>query len=415
MPPPVRVAYVVRSWPRLSQTFVLNEVLALERMGVAISIFAMARVDEQVVQPQVAEVGAPVRYLDDHVIRSARSHLRLVTAAPRRYLATLVYALSRRQLLGGYTRSSAIEAFGRAVVMAESLREQQRHANPFTHIHAHFAHDPALIGLLAHRLSGLPFSFTAHARDLYQIPGSALMGRAREASVIVTCCQANADYIQGVIQGAGRVELIYHGVDLRMFRPALERRDHSEPLIVSVGRLVEKKGFDDLLSACSLLAATGRKFRCEIYGEGPWRRDLEALRDGLGLGEIVKFSGERTQRELVPIYQRADVFALTPRVTDDSDRDGVPNVLVEAMACGIPIVSTLVGGIPELVSHDTNGLLAKSNDAGAIAACLEFLLDHPEERKRLGAAAADRAARFDGHAAAHRLAGLFAHDLQAGS
>ena len=103
-------------------------------------------------------------------------------------------------------------------------------------------------------------------------------------------------------------------------------------------------------------------------------RDSIRVDFGLGLGEIVKFSGERTQRELVPIYQRADVFALTPRVTDDSDRDGVPNVLVEAMACGIPIVSTLVGGIPELVSHDTNGLLAKSNDADGVAEVLEELL-----------------------------------------
>jgi glycosyltransferase involved in cell wall biosynthesis len=405
----VRVAYVVRSWPRLSQTFILNEILNLERIGVSISIFAMARADEPVVQAQVADVAASVHHLEDPSHRRAGFHLRLAAASPWRYLSTLAFALTQRQLLGGYTKSSALEAFDGAVFIADRVRAQRR-VSPFSHIHAHFAHDPALIGLLAHRLTGLPFSFTAHARDLYQIPDIALLGRAREAAAVVTCCQTNAEHIVGVIGETGPpVELIYHGVDLATFRPAPGGHRNGVPLIVSVGRLVEKKGFDDLLHACALLVAESRKFKCEIYGDGPRLGELEALRDQLGLAGTVSFRGPVRQAELLPIYQNADVFALTPRVIEDGDRDGVPNVLFEAMACGIPIVSTDVSGISEVVANGTDGLLAPAHDTGAIASCLAELLDSSERRRRLGEAAAGAAVRFDSRAAGLRLAELFSH------
>jgi glycosyltransferase involved in cell wall biosynthesis len=411
---PVRVAYVVGSWPRLSQTFVLGEVLALERIGVAVSIFAMTKPDEGLVQPRVADVRAPVRYLDSHAWENAAGHLRVAVGSPRRYVATLVYSLARRELRGGYTQSGALAAFNKAVLVADGLEMGRRKGQPFSHVHAHFAHDPTLIGLLAHRLTGLPFSFTAHARDLYQIPGAALAGRAREAGTIVTCCRANVDHIEGVLGDTDPpVELIYHGVDLQMFGPAPRLRRHTVPVVLSVGRLVEKKGFDDLLAACALVVATGRDFTCEIYGDGPCRDELEALRDRLGLEAVVRFRGERTQVELVAVYQNADVFALTPRITDDGDRDGVPNVLVEAMACSVPIVATDVGGISELVRHGTNGLLAPARDVDALAAHLGELLDDAGRRRRLGQAAADTATRFDGQAAARHLAVLFGHDSQA--
>jgi glycosyltransferase involved in cell wall biosynthesis len=405
----LRVAYVVRSWPRLSQTFILNEILSLEQIGVEISVFAMTRADEPVVQAQLANVGSAVQYLDDPARQRARAHLRLATASLRRYLSTLVFALSQRQLLGGYTKSGALEAFDGAVFIADRVRAHRR-VDPFSHIHAHFAHDPALLGLLAHRLTDLPFSFTAHARDLYQIPAPALVGRAREAAAVVTCCQNNVEHIASVVGDQGPpVELIYHGVDLQMFHPAPVRRSDGVPLIVSVGRLVEKKGFDDLLRAFALLAAGNRRFRCEIYGDGPRRDELEALRDDLGLEQMVTFCGPRRQSELLTVYQNADVFALTPRVTDDGDRDGVPNVLVEAMACGLPVVSTRVSGIAEVVVSGTEGLLAPARDTSAIAACLAELLDNGEKRTRFGQAAARTAAGFDSRDAGLRLAALFAH------
>ena len=402
----VSVAYVVRSWPRLSQTFVLNELLALERAGLDISIFALTRANEPLVQPQVARVAATVHYLDAPIRGRIRSHLQVFGSSPKRYVATLLFAVTRRQLYGGYTRSHALGAFGKAVRVAAHV-QQGHQPTRFTHIHAHFAHDPALIGLLAHRLTGLPFSFTAHARDLYQIPAAALVERAREAAVVVTCCQANVEHMARVLGSQRSIELIYHGVDLQMFRPDATRNENGMPRIVSVGRLVEKKGFDDLVRACAVLTARGRTFRCDIYGDGPCRAELEGLRDQLGLAGIVSFRAPRTQVDLLPVYQQADIFALTPRITQDGDRDGVPNALVEAMACGIPVVSTHVGGTAELVTDGVNGLLAPSTDVDAIADCLAELLDDGARRRRLGKGAADTARRFDGDAAARNLAALF--------
>jgi glycosyltransferase involved in cell wall biosynthesis len=402
----LRVAYLVRSWPRLSQTFVLNEILALERAGVGITIFAMSHADEGLVQPQLAEMRARVHHLDIGFRGRAGAHLRVAAAAPWRYLRTLAFALIRRDLLGGYTQSGALVAFDRAVVVAARIGVGR--GRPAAHLHAHFAHDPALVGVLAHRLTGSTFSFTAHARDLYQIPGAALRRRAREASAVVTCCRANLEHIVRVVGDAGPpIELIYHGVDLERFHPPSSRPRHPVPLVVSVGRLVDKKGFDDLLRALALLVERGARFRCEIYGDGPCREGLEALRDSLGLGDVVGFRGACTQAELLRVYQDADLFALTPRLTEDGDRDGVPNVLVEAMACGIPVVSTVVGGIAELVDDGCEGLLAPAGDSAAIAARLEELLGNPELCRRLGEAATRRAQRFDVRSAATRLAELF--------
>jgi glycosyltransferase involved in cell wall biosynthesis len=407
------VAYVVRSWPRLSQTFVLGEVLALERQGVQLVLFSMTDPRESLVQPHVADVQAAVEYLDAARRRTRRAraveHAGLALRAPVRYLRTLTFALTHRELTAGYTTSTPAGCFADAVHMAARLRAFARAGRPVHHVHAHFAHDPALIGLFATRLTGLPFSLTAHARDLHQLAIPALRARAREATAVVVCCHANADYVRAVLPPSSLppLRVLHHGVDLRLFRPS-QRPFRTTPQIVSVGRLVEKKGFDDLLMACHALRETGEPFHCVVYGDGPLRDHLLALRDRLGLAGCVEFAGQRRQHDLVPALQGADVFALTPFVTDDGDRDGVPNVLVEAMACGLPVVATSAGGIPELVRHGDNGLLAEPHDVAAVTRHLATLLRAPALRQRLGAAARRTVeADYDMHAAARQLAALF--------
>jgi glycosyltransferase involved in cell wall biosynthesis len=194
-----------------------------------------------------------------------------------------------------------------------------------------------------------------------------------------------------------------------MFQPAPHKdRVTAVPLILTVGRLVDKKGFADLLQACALLKAADQVFRCLIYGEGPLQDELNTQITALGLLNHVSLPGACTQQELAPVMQQADIFALTPYVTDDGDRDGVPNVLVEAMACGVPVVSTTVGGIPELVTHEVNGLLAAPHDVESIAVHLATLLADGTLRQRLGAAAAMTAREhFNLQTAAHRLTTLF--------
>lgn len=403
-----RVAYVVRSWPRLSQTFVLNEVLALERLGCELSIFAMVRSGEEVVQPQLAQVRAPVRYLDEEPGDGAWAG----AFATRPFGAARAWATAhgRPGLGDGYANVSPATCLRLATRLAAAVRRSSADGLPIGHIHAHFAHDPALVAMFAHRLTGLPYSFTAHARDLYGVPPRALVARARAATAVVTCCQANVDYLHAHLPARlrSRVRLIHHGVDLSAFAPA-EATDPATPLIVSVGRLVEKKGFADLLSALSLVRRRGGRFRAVIFGDGPLRDALEAQRRQLGLEDVLELAGQRRQDEVAAELRRAQLFALTPFVAPDGDRDGVPNVLAEAMASGLAVVTTPVGGIEDLVCHGENGLLAPPHDVEAIADAIGHLLADPARRDALGAAARRTVeAAFDVEAAAGRLTNVFA-------
>jgi glycosyltransferase involved in cell wall biosynthesis len=280
---------------------------------------------------------------------------------------------------------------------------------PVGRLHAAFAHDPALVAMLTSRLTGLPFSFTAHARDLYQLPRSRLVRRVEAADAVITCTEANRRQLADVLPPSlvSKVHVVVHGVDVGRFHPATGRPAADPPVILSAGRLVEKKGFPDLLAAAATLRRRGRRFRLDIHGDGPDRPALATAVVDLGLGDHVRLLPAATRDELAVAYRQAAVFALTPFVTADGDRDGIPNVLVEAMASGLPVVTTTVGGIPELVTSGSNGLLAAPGDVDAVAEHLECLLDQPAERARLGAAArATVLERFDARRSATTLARL---------
>jgi glycosyltransferase involved in cell wall biosynthesis len=299
-----------------------------------------------------------------------------------------------------------------AVALAWLIRCSNQGGNSrIQHIHAHFAHDPALVALLVYKLTGISFSFTAHARDLYQLGILGLQERSKEASAILTCCDANQDYLARVLPESlhAKVRVVHHGVDVRVFSPALPGERHSEEaIILSVGRLVEKKGFSDLLEAFCLLKQAGIAFRAVIYGDGPLQEKLEAQIKHLGLEAQVTLAGARKQEDLLPAFKESTLFALTPNIHADGDRDGIPNVLVEAMACGLPVVSTAVAGVPELVIHDQNGLLYRPHDVKGIAEGMAALIDDADLRKRLGEAARQTVLdHFDLKSGAGQIAGLF--------
>jgi glycosyltransferase involved in cell wall biosynthesis len=400
-----RVVYITRSWPRLSQTFIVNEVLALEQRGVQLDIVSLVHSGETVVQPQVADVRASITYLDEPVSRS-RVHLSALATSPGRYLAALSLVLRRPSLAAGYGSCTAMECLTHAVRVAASINALPDADRP-THVHAHFAHDPALVGMLVAMLTDLPFSFTGHARDLYQIPASSLAARAERATTLVTCCEANVTFIRETLPNSEQipVEVIHHGVDLDRFSPAPRQDVDGVPALVSVGRLVEKKGFDDLLRA---LAGIDAPFSLRIYGDGPLEDELVRLRDELGLAGRVDFMGARDSDEVVAALTSADAFVLTPTQTEDGDRDGIPNVLVEAMACGLPVVTTTAGGITELVDHDVNGLLCDPEDVEAIARGIGAVVADPELRRRMGTAGRRTVeADYDVKTAAARLETIY--------
>jgi len=433
-----RIAYILRSYPRLSQTFIVNEILSLEQLGLNLHLFAITNPHEPIVQAQVAQVRAPVEYLEDAANRDRSAvlaeHAWAEQQAPERYAAARSYVEQRADLDDGYTSASRYECFDYAVHLAGLLERERLAGRPIDHLHAHFAHDPTLIALLVHMLTGIPFSFTAHARDLVQIPPRALIERIAQATIMLTCSGTNIDYVNKVVPEPlrAKVRLIHHGVNLDGFAPSphpptsapmrgkggeaspplpfWEQGSGGEgiPLILSVGRLVEKKGFPDLIAACARLKQAGRRFVCAIYGEGPLHSQLSALIERLDLADCVTLAGEREQAELIPIFQRAAIFALAPFVTEDNDRDGIPNVLVEAMACGLPVVSTAVAGIPELVRQGENGLMVSPRDVPALAGALAVLLGDQPRRERMGACArATVVADFDLRAAARQIATLF--------
>lgn len=398
----MRVAYIVRSFPRLSQTFILNEMLAVERLGVRLHLFAMTNPHEAIVQPEVAQLQAPIIYLDD--LPETRF------ADPQRVARVQRFVEDHPELDEGYTTASRFACLEMAVGIAQMLSEQEQRGEPIDHIHAHFAHDPTLIAQLVQMLTGISYSFTAHARDLVQIPPAALISRTEHATAVATCSATNMDYFKATLPASllAKVKLIYHGVDTERFQPAAKREANDVPQIVSIGRLVAKKGFGDLVAACGLLHEQGQAFHCTIYGEGPLEGDLTRQIADLGLQEVVSLPGACTQREIVSALQGADLFALTPFVTEDGDRDGVPNVLVEAMACGLPVVSTAVAGIPELVRDGENGVLVAAHDVAGIAAALATLLGDSTRRVQMSAAARQTVIdSFDLRAGARQMVALF--------
>ena len=413
-----QIGYLLRSYPRLSQTFILNEILALEQLGVSIQIFALTDPHEQVVQMQVEQIQAPVHYLDEAMqarplgkvmgenFQVARLHF-------LGYIRALFYVATRKKIDEGYTASNRWECFLQAVHLIHILNlEERRTGKKIDHLHAHFAHDPTLIAYLVNCITGLSFSFTAHARDLYQVPEDILTDRIHQASAVVTCCAANIEYLNQIASSdQSKFSLIYHGVNLKDFQLATNvgTSARSEiPIILSVGRLVEKKGFQDLFQALLIVKERGQRFRCTIYGDGPLFQQLKLWIDEHGMAEDILLMGDRSQHELIPIFQGATLFALTPVQTEDGDRDGIPNVLVEAMAVGLPVITTAVAGIPELVDHGENGFLYQQHDVDGISSGITELLSNAEKRKQLGDAASKKVTeQFDITLAGNRLKTLF--------
>jgi glycosyltransferase involved in cell wall biosynthesis len=413
-----QIGYLLRSYPRLSQTFVLNEILALERTGVSLQIFALTNPHEKVVQMQVDQVQAPVHYLEESIQprrigNRLKEHLQVAGLHFRRYIRSLFYVAAHPKIDQGYTASSRWECFLQAVHLVYVLHLQERETRKrLDHLHAHFAHDPTLIAYLVHLITGIPFSFTAHARDLYQVPEDVLTDRIRHSSAVVTCCRANMEYLKQIAPSQqSKFSLVYHGVNLKDFHPAQNADAASSaeiPIILSVGRLVEKKGFQDLLQALLIVKESGQRFRCTIYGDGPLGEQLEKWIEEHDMCGDVTLMGDRTQKELISIFQSATLFVLTPVQTEDGDRDGIPNVLVEAMAVGLPVITTAVSGIPELVDNNQNGLLYHPHDVDGISSGILELLSNPEKRKLLGDVASQKVKdQFDVAQAAKRLKTLF--------
>ncbi len=375
------LGYVVSTWPRLSQTFVLTEIVALERRGVRLRIFSVKDPGGEPVHAKVAQVRAEVIYLSlhRHWKRIVRANLRLAWELHGRYARALLHALR-------YRRLGVLRRFFQAGYLVQLLRRE-----PVAHLHAHFATAPALIAMFASELTGIPYTFTAHARDIYVDTRRELLRAQIERSrAVVTVSEYNRKYLLSEISptAIGKVRCIYNGIDLADFKYRWPRAsDLGPPVILSVARLIPKKGLSDLIEAAAILRQRGRAFKVEILGSGPLRETLEARAAQLGLNGCVEFRGAQPQEIVSAAYQRAAIFALPCVLTADGDRDGIPTAVLEAMASGVPAVSTHVSGIPELIDSARDGVLVPPSNPLLLADALDQLLADPQLRDRLARAA----------------------------
>ncbi len=374
------IGFLLKTYPKLSETFILNEILELEDQGLNLHIFSLREPQEDRVHPGVARVKAPVTYIpslkpvdapekEDELLNAHRT---LFDQDPGTYLKALNFYQSRDEerclhefLQGGYL----------------GLQLQQL---GITHLHVHFANIPTATAEIAQIFSGVSYSITAHAKDIYLTERVVLDRRMAKAKFVLTCTDYNRRYLEEVSTSCTPIHLAYHGLDVTRFSPAPRPQTSGVPLILSVGRFCEKKGFPYLLKACYLLKQQGLSFKSAIIGYGPLENAIRQQIDQLELNEYVTLVGQLAQDELIKYYQRADAFVLPCLVTDDGDRDGIPNVLLEAMAMELPVVSTDISGISELVIPNHNGLLVPEKNEQTLSQALKTLICQPELRKTLG-------------------------------
>ena len=385
----VDLVVLVNGFPRLSETFVLNELLDFERRGLRLHVVALRQPDEIVQQEALAKLRASVEYLDDGTLWSRRLAVRTAHAALLlRRGASYFDALADVLRSPDFSRS----ALAGAALLAHRL---VRLGSP--PLYVHFAHKPGTHGRFAARFAGVPYALSAHAKDVWLTPPGELKAKASDAEVVLTCTEEARAYVHGLVGGSTQVHRVYHGVDVPPVLPQIDRG--GTRVVLLVARLVEKKGVDLLIRAAALLRMRGADFVVRIAGDGPeWAR-LQRLAHELGVADQVSFLGPLTESEVRAEYGRATVFALPCQVLPNGDRDGLPNVLLEAMAHGLPVVSTTLAGVREAVVDGESGLLVAPRDEVGLADALERLLADGVLRARLGANARRGVAeRLDRHA-----------------
>lgn len=404
---PRRIAVVVKGYPRLSETFIAQELRGLEEAGLDLVIVSLRHPTDTKRHPVHDAIRAPVIYLPEYLYQEPLRVLRGLWAAVRRP----GFAGVLRGFLADLRRDPTPNRLRRLGQAAVLVRECPSGCDG---IYAHFIHTPGSVADYAGRILRLPVSLSAHAKDIWTLPAWELAGKLDRAAWAVTCTRAGWEHLRGLAADPGKVHLSYHGLDLAAFgpmageRPARDGLRADDPVtILSVGRAVPKKGYDVLLDALARLP-DDLHWRFVHLGGGEGRAALAAQAERLGIAGRVALRGAMAQGEVLAAYRAADLFALACRVMGDGDRDGLPNVLVEAASQRLCCVTTQVSAIPELFRDGENGLLVPPEDPAALALALERAIREPGLRARLGAAAEARVrSTMDYHGSIRQLMALF--------
>lgn len=403
---PLRVAYIMSRFPRLTETFILYEMLALEAQGVCVEIYPLIRERAPVVHRDAQPLVERAHYTPFVSVALLRANLRSLRRQPRAYLGALrdlVRATwgSRRFFI------RSLVLFPKAVFLAGQMVR-----DGVTHVHAHFASHPAAVAFIIHRLTGLPYSFTAHGSDLHR-DQHMLREKVREAAFVVPISKYNRDVILATCgsESAGRIDVIHCGVDTSLFEPNHNDRPagRSGPLrLLCIGTLHAVKGQRYLIAAVAQLRGDGVDVTCDFVGDGPDHAALVQQAEQAGVATAVHFHGAQTREQVIGHLRRADVLVAPSVPSSDGRREGIPVALMEAMASGLPVVASRLSGIPELVKDGETGLLAPPGDVDALAAKIHQLDDDPALRRTLAMAGRAAVVRdFDLHRNAAALARRF--------
>ncbi|HVC50837.1 MAG TPA: glycosyltransferase [Stellaceae bacterium] len=394
-PAPGRVAFVLKGYPRLSETFIAQEIAALEARGLDILIVSLRRPTDTTVHPVHRAIRAALLYLPEYLYEAP---LR-VWRGWRRARLLPGYRAARRAFVADLWRDrtpNRVRRFGQALVLAAEM------PGDIGRLHAHFLHTPASVTRYAATMRGLGWSVSAHAKDIWTTPEWEKREKLAAAQWAVTCTAVGHRHLAGLADRPEAVALCYHGLALDRFPPAppgAPGPDGSDPArpvtILSVGRAVEKKGYEDLLAVLALLPPA-LAWRFVHIGGGALAGRLREKAARLGLAGRIEWRGARPQPEVLAAYREADLFVLAAKVAADGDRDGLPNVLVEAQSQRLACIATDLSGIPELIRDEVSGVLVPPGDSAALAAALSGLIADPARRARLGAAGEARTrAEFD--------------------
>jgi glycosyltransferase involved in cell wall biosynthesis len=398
------LAIVLKGYPRLSETFIAQEIEGLERRGLRALLVSLRHPTETQRHPVHDRIRAAVSYLPEYLYQEPLRLLRGWWAARR----LPGYRTAQAQWLRDWRRDPTPNRgrrWGQALVLARELPAS------VCWLHVHFLHTPASVVRYAAMMRGLPWSGSAHAKDIWTTPDWEIAEKLADCRWLVTCTAAGHHRLASLAPGSDTVDLVYHGLDFARLpappatRPARDGRDPADPVVIlSVGRRVEKKGFDDLLQALAVLPRD-LHWRFEHIGGGPLGGKLKAQAERLGLSERCRWHGAREQTFVFDAYARADIFVLASKIAGDGDRDGLPNVLMEAQCQGVACIATRVSAIPELIEDGDSGLLVPPADPAALASALESVIRDPARRARLAARGAGIVrSRFSFDSGVERLA-----------
>ncbi|KAF5040657.1 D-inositol-3-phosphate glycosyltransferase [anaerobic digester metagenome] len=396
---------VLKGYPRISETFISNEIRLLEEEGLTVHIFSMRAPRENFTHKSVQAIKARVTYLPSEFW--ANQHRFLWPNLSAAILHPGGYARSFALACRRFIRNRNFLTF-KHFFQAAYLVHHARDLN-MAHLHAHFAHSPTSVAMFASEICGVPFSFTAHAKDIYTSDAAQLAEKIDKARFVVTCTKYNKAFLENLVGGRREIHCVYHGIDLELFfAHAVEHTPQPPYTFLTIARIVEKKGIPDILAALAVLAREGFPFRYVLIGSGDDKEAVRARVRELGLENHVELAGTMTHEQVLERFQHADCFVLGCKVAASGDRDGIPNVIAESMALGVPVIGTRVSGIPELVDHEETGLLVDAANPRELADALKRIVTDLPLRGRVIPAARQRVTDvFDNRKLIRELVALY--------